>query len=276
MLLGIDVLLHLRDRADTVDGIAGALLTSAAEVERVLGALRGTDLVGVATAGYGAGPDVASYTITAKGTETMGRILDHYSTSVVSGPPQMTVGERFLFALASGCPGAQANAILQLLDSLPPEGDDTYRRKHALELARVTVSYAIRALAADERGGAAAEGLKSIRFANEEDAKYLAEQLRESYAPSAERDDLRAVVELAADVCDASDELRVLTRGGENRTPGVSEVRDVNEEAYNAVAELTAETMKAAVAPLGISLYDDAEAIVKKLPPPPPGAVSPA
>lgn len=113
--------------------------------------------------------------------------------------------------------------------------------------------------------------MKSIRFANEEDAKYLAEQLRESYAPSVEAKELRAVVELAADVCDASYEL---TRGRENRTPGVSDARDINDEAYNAVAELTAETMKAAVSPLGISLYDDAEAIVKKLPPPPPGAVS--
>jgi hypothetical protein len=276
MLLGIDVLLHLHDRADTVDGIAGALQTSTDEVERVLGVLRGDDLVSVATGGYAAGTDVASYTITAKGTETMGRILDHYSTSVASGPPQMTVGERFLFALASGRPGAQANAILRLLDALPPEEDDTYRRKHALELARVAVSYAIRALDAEERTAAAAEGLKSIAFANEEDAKYLAEQLRESYAPSVERDDLRAVVELAADVCDASDELRVLTRGRENPTPGVSEARDIREGAYDAVAELTAETMKAAVSPLGISLYDDAEVIVKKLPLPPPGGVSPA
>lgn len=66
----------------------------------------------------------------------------------------MTVGERFLFALASGRPAAQANAILRLLDSLPPEEDYTYRRKHALELARVTVSYAIRALEADERTAA--------------------------------------------------------------------------------------------------------------------------
>ncbi len=137
----------------------------------------------------------------------------------------MTVGERFLFALASGRPGSQANAILRLLDSLPLEADATYRRKHALELARAAVSYAIRALAADERTAPAAEALKSIRFANEENAKYLAEELRESYAASIQRDDPRAVVELAADVCDASDELRVLTRAHENRIPRRAEHR---------------------------------------------------
>lgn len=186
----------------------------------------------------------------------------------------MTVAERFLFALADGRPPAQSEALLRLLDAVPAEDSETYRRLHARELAKVAVSYAIRALEADEQTAAAAGGLRSIPFSNEEDASYIAERLRETYAPAVPSPELRAVLEHAAAACDAADELRLLTRGRENQVPDVSETRTVNEDAYNAVAEETAETIRAAALPLGLDLYRDADIIVKRLTPPPGAAFS--
>jgi DNA-binding MarR family transcriptional regulator len=273
VLLGIDVLLHLRDNADTVQGIARALLVSPHDVQRVVELLLADELVSGAQAAFQPGSSLAYYAVTPKGREKTAHILDHYATQLSSGPPTMTVAERFLFALAGGRPSAQREALLRLLDTLPHE-TDSYRRKHARALTKEALKYAARALEADEHGEVAAAGLRSIPFMDEEDAEYIAQRLRQQYAPALASDELRKVVEHAAAVCDASDGLRVLTSADRSTFPPVSKLRVIDPDAYMNVAEQTAETMKAAVLPLALDLYAEADAIIKRLPWLPPGSVS--
>lgn len=268
MLLGIDVLLYLQRHSDTVQGIAGGLRVTADEVERVTNLLLEQGLVQLEIGGYSTETSGTYYGVSQEGAETISRILSRYATDVAHGAEHMTVAERFLFALADDRPAGQRESLLRLVEIAPMESSSTYRGKHALELAKVAVAYAVRALEVDGET-ALAEGLQSIRFVTAEDAEYLASQLREHYAPAVDATEVHAVVESAAAACEAADELRPLTRGHENPRPGVSEKRAISPDAYLAVAEETAETMKAAVLPLGIDLYADAETIISKLPPPP-------
>jgi hypothetical protein len=101
--------------------------------------------------------------------------------------------------------------------------------------------YAARALEADQHGEVAAAGLRSIEYMDEEDAEYIAQRLRQQYAPALASEELRQVVEHAAAVCDASDELRVLRPADRSTYPPVSVMRVSNPDAYMTLAEQTAE-----------------------------------
>jgi hypothetical protein len=100
---------YLRDRADSLQGIAGGLRTSSEEAQRLITLLLRDDLISGMPAGYEPGTEVTFYRVTPKGKQTRGHILDRCATEVASGSPSMTVGERFLFALADDRPQPSAN-----------------------------------------------------------------------------------------------------------------------------------------------------------------------
>lgn len=276
MVLKTDVLLHLHSQADSVDGIAGMLSASREDTERAVQALLQDGLVGGGTAGYSQQTNVTLYTLHPEGTALANRLLD-LSATQVAFPHEQSPAERFLFTLADDRPPAQRDALLALLDALP-ETTAIYRRRHAVQLGQVAVSYAVRALQSDPRTTPAGDALAKLGPRSEEEAAYVAQQIRGSYIQRTESAEVRAVLEEVAATCDALHELRLLGPSRRNSDgQNVAQGRDVDPTAYMAVGELTASTMKAAHASgtLGVDLYREAETIIEKLDAPLPGEVRP-
>lgn len=178
MLIAIDLLAKLRPQAHTRSSLASVLPASEEETQQALDRLMHRGWVSGAPAGYDADSMIPVYTITPDGSALYDRVLDRWANQLM-GPPEMSVHERFLAALANDAPAGLCEQILGLLDDAPAAAGGS--RPAALSLAQCAGIWARQALEADRPiNEAAVLGIKSVPTTEAEDLGYLAAQIRES------------------------------------------------------------------------------------------------
>jgi hypothetical protein len=269
MLLGVDLLAHLRDEGLTSQQLAAITNSSEGDVRSLLEVLVREELVSGLPSSFVDAPGDSDliYTITPQGRERYALILDRYAEQVMGDMSGMGVLERFILLVAEQAPSETLRtALVELADNVPEERFENDRRSDALVLARAAVGYAQRALDADEGTRMAyAQGLRSLPTATEEQLGYVAGMLRESYAPHISDERLSGVVERVAATCEAAWDLRIL--GPADPETNISEPRTIAPEDYIAVAENSAMALWALVYALAADPVDEIRAVIGALRP---------
>jgi hypothetical protein len=256
MLIGIDVLAKLRDQGQTLTSLASVLPAGEGETQQVLELLMRNGWVSGGSAGFGPSSMIAVYTITHEGRAIYDLVLDRWANQIM-GPPEMSVLERFLAALAHDAPNNLCQPILDLLNEMPATGMGP--RPAALALAKAAAGWAGEALDADlPANEGAALGMRSLPLDEAEELGYAAAQIRDSYASGTQRAGVREVLEQAAACLEAAWDLRLQTQGSAGSPTGLQP----EPSTLNEIADHAALTLQALFRVTGVAILAEARTTI--------------